>query len=83
VVLRLRRIRALEGQLPHEPTEEFGEATFLIEVSGRGAGLPESQALFYAQRAIWTGNSLLLSNHVDALLPDVFRTAVAKLVDKP
>jgi len=75
-------LRPIEGQLPDEPAEEFGEATYLVTVPGKGAGLSESQARFYAQRAIWTGNSLLLMNHVDALLPDVFGAAIRSLVHK-
>lgn len=82
-VERLVRSAPFEGQEHHEPSEEFGDAAFLVSVPGKGSGLPERLARFYAQRAIWTGNGHLLTNHVDVLLPDVFglvmRNTVARL----
>ena len=80
-VSRLVRSRPFDGQMPHEPAEEFGDSTYHVTVPGKGEGLPESLARFYAQRAIWTGNGHLLTNHVDVLLPDVFGLVLRTLVD--
>ncbi len=86
-VERLVRVEPFEGQQSHEPPEEFGDAAYLVSVPGKGTGLPESVARFYAQRAIWTGNGHLLTNHVDVLLPDVFglvlRNTVARIEASP
>ena len=81
-VRRLIRSRPFDGRMPHEPAEEFGDATYHVTVPGKGEGLPESLARFYAQRAIWTGNGYLLTNHVDVLLPDVFGLVLRKLVER-
>ena len=80
-VRRLIRSHPFDGQMPHEPPEEFGDSTFHVTVPGKGEGLPESLARFYAQRAIWTGNGHLLTNHVDVLPPDVFGWVLRSLVD--
>lgn len=81
-VSRLIRSKPFDGQLPHEPAEEFGDSTYLVTVPGKGVNLPESLARFYAQRAIWTGNGHLLTNHVDVLLPDVFGLVLRNIVDR-
>lgn len=81
-VQALTRSRPFEGRLPHEPASEFGEPTYLVTIPGRGAGTAESVARFYALRAIWTGNTHLLTRHIDAVPPAVYGSVVRALVQE-
>lgn len=81
-VQALARSRPFEGRLPYEPPSEFGEQTYLVTIPGRGAGTAENVARFYALRAIWTGNTHLLSRHIDAVPPPVYGSVVDALVQE-
>lgn len=71
------------GQLVDEPPDECGGSIDLALVEGFGTGvLSRAQAQYRARQAIWGRNYLLLSNHIDALFPDVFGAALRQIVDQ-
>lgn len=78
---RLRRTRPYEGQLPHEPPEEFSTPAELVTAEGYPSGTSQAVKRFYAQRAIWSGNRFLLTNHIDALDPAVYGALMRHLAD--
>lgn len=78
---RLYRSRPTDGQLPHEPPEEFTAPIELVTLHGVASGLAQGVKRFYAQRAIWSGNRFLLTEHIDALPSSVYGALLRELVD--
>jgi hypothetical protein len=77
----LRRRKPYPGQLPGEPPEEFSQQNALVAVPGYGTGATtRKQAEYRAYQAIWSGNHLHITHHIDSLAPDVFCAALNALV---
>lgn len=81
-VERLPRTTPFEGQLPHEPVQEFDTGEHIVTVPGGGSDAEGSVRRFFAQRAIWTGNPHLLSSHIDVMLPVAYGMVVRHLTER-
>ncbi len=69
------------GQPRYEPPEELTTPVHIAFVPGYGTGaLCRRQAEYRARQAIWGRNYLLLTEHVEAMFPDVFGATVRALV---
>lgn len=76
----LRNIPAPE-QLPTEPADEFSLPVDLVAVPGLGTGeVPSRYAIYQARQAVWGGNPLLLTSHVEALSGVAYGAAMRWLV---
>lgn len=82
-VLTLRRYSPHPDQLPGESPGEFSRGDALISVPGYGSGAKNrKQAEYHASQAIWGGNALQITNHIDVLPADVYWIALDGLIQR-